>query len=32
VWVDGGHDLPVQRPDEVAKAVAEFVETLAKGA
>jgi hypothetical protein len=23
-WVDGGHDLPVQRPAEVAKAMAEF--------
>jgi pimeloyl-ACP methyl ester carboxylesterase len=24
-WVDGGHDLPVQRPAEVAKAIAAFV-------
>jgi pimeloyl-ACP methyl ester carboxylesterase len=29
VWVDGGHDLPVQRPAEVAKAMAEFAASLA---
>jgi pimeloyl-ACP methyl ester carboxylesterase len=27
-WVDGGHDLPVQRPTEVAKAMAGFVAAL----
>jgi hypothetical protein len=30
-WVDGGHDLPVQRPAEVAKAISGFVEALASG-
>jgi pimeloyl-ACP methyl ester carboxylesterase len=29
VWVDGGHDLPVQRPVEVAEAIAEFVAEVA---
>jgi pimeloyl-ACP methyl ester carboxylesterase len=29
VWIDGVHDLPVQRPVEVAAAIAEFVESLA---
>jgi pimeloyl-ACP methyl ester carboxylesterase len=28
-WVDGGHDLPVQRPAEVAKAMAGFAESAA---
>jgi hypothetical protein len=28
-WVDGGHDLPVQRPAEVAKAMAGFAGALA---
>jgi pimeloyl-ACP methyl ester carboxylesterase len=27
-WVDGGHDLPVQRPREVASAVGEFLAGL----
>jgi hypothetical protein len=27
-WIDGVHDLPVQRPVEVAAAVAAFVEEL----
>jgi pimeloyl-ACP methyl ester carboxylesterase len=31
VWVDGGHDLPVQRPAEVAKAISGFAERLAGG-
>jgi pimeloyl-ACP methyl ester carboxylesterase len=31
VWVDGGHDLPVQRPAEVAKAMASFAERIAGG-
>jgi pimeloyl-ACP methyl ester carboxylesterase len=31
VWVDGGHDLPVQRPAEVAKAMAGFAGALAAG-
>ena len=26
-WVDGVHDIPVQRPDEVAKAMRTFIET-----
>jgi hypothetical protein len=30
--VDGGHDLPVQRPAEVAKAMADFAKQIAKGA
>jgi len=30
-WVDGGHDLPVQRPGEVAKAMADFVGQLGSG-
>jgi hypothetical protein len=30
-WVDGGHDLPVQRPAEVAKAIGQFVAALAAG-
>jgi pimeloyl-ACP methyl ester carboxylesterase len=29
VWIDGVHDLPVQRPVEVAAAIAEFVDSLA---
>ena len=29
VWIDGVHDLPVQRPAEVAAAIAEFVDELA---
>jgi len=29
VWVAGGHDLPVQRPAEVAKAMADFAGALA---
>jgi len=29
VWVDGGHDLPVQRPAPVAAAIARFVKDLA---
>ena len=28
VWIDGVHDLPVQRPVEVAKAIAAFVDDL----
>ncbi len=28
VWVDGIHDIPVQRPDEVAAAMAGFLEEL----
>jgi pimeloyl-ACP methyl ester carboxylesterase len=28
VWIDGVHDLPVQRPKEVAAAIAEFVDGL----
>jgi pimeloyl-ACP methyl ester carboxylesterase len=28
VWIDGVHDLPVQRPVEVAAAIAEFVDGL----
>ena len=28
VWIDGVHDLPVQRPGEVATAIAEFAEGL----
>ena len=28
VWIDGVHDLPVQRPHEVAAAIADFVATL----
>jgi len=28
VWVDGIHDIPVQRPDEVAAAIAAFVSDL----
>jgi pimeloyl-ACP methyl ester carboxylesterase len=31
VWVDGGHDLPVQRPAEVAKAISGFAEQIAGG-
>jgi pimeloyl-ACP methyl ester carboxylesterase len=31
VWVDGGHDLPVQRPAEVAKAISGFAERVAGG-
>jgi len=27
-WVDGVHDIPVQRPDEVAAAIASFVDEL----
>ena len=30
VWVDGGHDLPVQRPAQVADAIASFAGTLAR--
>jgi pimeloyl-ACP methyl ester carboxylesterase len=30
-WVDGGHDLPVQRPAEVAKAMADFAKQIAGG-
>ncbi len=30
-WVDGGHDLPVQRPAEVADAISGFARTLARG-
>jgi pimeloyl-ACP methyl ester carboxylesterase len=29
VWIDGVHDLPVQRPNEVAAAISEFVDDLA---
>ena len=29
VWIDGVHDLPVQRPAEVAAAITEFVDELA---
>jgi len=29
VWVDGVHDIPVQRPDEVGAAIAAFVSNLA---
>jgi pimeloyl-ACP methyl ester carboxylesterase len=29
VWIDGVHDLPVQRPAQVAAAIAEFVDELA---
>ncbi|MBV9099562.1 MAG: alpha/beta hydrolase [Candidatus Dormibacteraeota bacterium] len=29
VWVDGVHDIPVQRPDEVAAAIADFAARLA---
>jgi pimeloyl-ACP methyl ester carboxylesterase len=29
VWVDGVHDIPVQRPAEVAAAIDDFVEALA---
>ena len=29
VWIDGVHDLPVQRPVEVAAAITEFVDGLA---
>ncbi len=28
VWVDGVHDIPVQRPDQVAAAMRDFVESL----
>jgi hypothetical protein len=28
VWIDGVHDLPVQRPAEVAAAIASFVDEL----
>jgi pimeloyl-ACP methyl ester carboxylesterase len=28
VWIDGVHDLPVQRPKEVAAAITEFVDEL----
>jgi pimeloyl-ACP methyl ester carboxylesterase len=28
VWIDGVHDLPVQRPKEVAQAIATFVDEL----
>ena len=28
VWIDGVHDLPVQRPKEVASAIAAFVDEL----
>jgi pimeloyl-ACP methyl ester carboxylesterase len=31
VWIDGVHDLPVQRPAEVAAAMAEFAVDLAAG-
>jgi hypothetical protein len=31
-WVDGGHDLPVQRPAEVASVMADFAKALAQGA
>jgi hypothetical protein len=27
-WIDGVHDLPVQRPSQVAAAIAGFLETL----
>jgi hypothetical protein len=30
-WVDGGHDLPVQRPAEVAKAMSGFAERISGG-
>ena len=31
VWIDGVHDLPVQRPHEVAAAVRDFVDGLDQG-
>src|SRR5207245_1576314 len=27
-WIDGGHDLPVERPSEVAEGIADFVARL----
>jgi pimeloyl-ACP methyl ester carboxylesterase len=30
VWVDGVHDIPVQRPDQVAAAIAAFVRRVAQ--
>ncbi len=30
-WVEGGHDLPVQRPAEVAEAISGFARALARG-
>ncbi len=29
VWIDGVHDLPVQRPNEVATAISDFVDEIA---
>jgi pimeloyl-ACP methyl ester carboxylesterase len=29
VWIDGVHDLPVQRPSEVAAAISDFVDEIA---